>query len=291
MNHWLKKGWFLLLAALLLAGCPGQKDGDNVLATFEGGNLTVEDVQAHLRKIKNNPRFRNDPDMLTPANAFDHALNMELVIAKGLKEQLHLDPDIRAEIHGFMADLFLKVMQDRLVSRIDKTSFSDEEVKAFFDDHPESYSSPALYDVRIIKAADRAALESVAARLTGGLPFEEAARVHSTDAATREKGGAIGRRSLKRFRPDWRGIVEKLEPGKVSGPTAIGDSWYLLKLAEKTEPVPQVYEDRKAYVRNDLLYARYRQAWQETYDMLKKEFSLKVDDDRLEKFVKGGDSK
>jgi hypothetical protein len=286
MSDWLKKGWFLLLAALLLAGCPGRKDGGNVLATFEGGSLTVEDVQAHLRKMKNHPRYRNNPEWLTPAYAFDHALNMEMVIAKGLKENLHLDPDIRAEIHGFMADLFLKVMQDRLVSQIDKTSFTEAEVKAYFDAHAESYASPALYDVCIIKAADRAALESVAARLDRGLTFKEAARAHSTDAATREKGGAIGRRSLKRFRPDWRGIVETLESGKVSGPTAIGDSWYLLKLAEKTEPVPHVYEDKKAYVRNDLLYARYRQAWQETYDKLKKEFSLKVDDDRLEKFVR-----
>ncbi|ABA88129.1 peptidylprolyl cis-trans isomerase PihF, PpiC-type [Syntrophotalea carbinolica DSM 2380] len=291
MSDWLKKACFLLLAAVLLVGCSEQKKGDNVLATFEGGSLTVEDVQAHLRKLKKNSRYRNNPELLTPEYAFDHAVNMEMVIAKGLKENLHLDPNIRAEIHGFMANLFLKVMQDRLVPQIDKARFTEEEVKAYFDAHPESYVTPALYDVRIIKAADKAELESLVAELGGGLTFEEAVRTHSTDAATREKGGAVGRRPLKRFRPDWRGIVEKLEPGKVSEPTAIGDSWYLLKLEGKTEPVSHVYEDKKAYVRNDLLYTRYREAWQGTYEKLKKEFSLKIDDVRLQDFVKEGDSK
>lgn len=290
MSSWLRKGWFFLLVAFLLAGCPERKTGDNVLATFEGGSLTVEDVQAHLRKLKKNPRYKNNPEMLTSEYAFDHAVNMEMVIAKGLKENLHLDPHIRAEIHGFMAGLFLKVMEDRLVPTIDRESFSEEEVRAYFNAHPESYASPALYDVRIIKAADKASLESVAAELDGGLSFEQAARTYSTDDETREKGGAVGRRPLNRFRPAWRGIVEKLEPGKVAGPTAIGSAWYLLKLEEKTEPIPYVYEDKKAYVRNDLLYARYREAWQETYEKLKKEFSLKVDDVRLENFVRGDSS-
>ncbi len=285
-----QKSWLFLLIAFLLAGCPEKKNSGNVLATFEGGSLTVEDVQAHLRKLKKAPRHKNNPEMLTPEYAFDHAVNMEMVIAKGLKEKLHLDPNIRAEIHGFMADLFLKVMQDRLVPEIDKNSFTEEEVRTYFDAHPDTYASPALYDVRIIKAAERAPLEALIARLARDeISFEEAAKQHSEDEQSRGKGGFIGKRSLIHFRPDWRNTMEKLEPGKVSEPVALGKAWYLFKLVEKTEAVPYRFEDKKAYVRNDLLYARYREAWQETYDSLKKEFSLKVEDNRLQDFFKGED--
>lgn len=288
MKGWIRKGWLFLLAVIFLAGCLDQKSGDNVLATFDGGSLTVEDVQAHFRKLKKNPRYKNTRDMLTPEYAFDHAVNMEMIIAKGLKEKLHLDPTIRAEIHGFMADLFLKVMQNSLVPEIKKENFTEEEMQAFFEAHPESYSSPALYDVRVIKAADKVALDGVKAKITSGeITFEEAARAYSTDDATRGKNGAVGKRALRRFRPTWRPVIRVLQPGAVSAPTAIDDAWYLLKLEEKTEPVPQRFEDRKAYVRNDLLYARYREAWQDTYERLKKEFSLQIEDSRLENYLKG----
>jgi len=288
MKHWIAKSWIFLLLAVVVAGCPERRDSGNVLATFDGGRLTVEDVQAHLAKLKRTPRYRNNPEMLTSEFAFEHAVNMEMIIARGLKEELHLDPRIRAEIHDHMADLFLKIMQDSLVPKIDKENFTEEEVRAYFDAHPDSYATPALYDVRIIKAGDEASLKPVAEQLAGGaVTFDEAARKHSTDERTRDKGGATGLRDLKGFPPAWREVIGGLKAGEVSAPVPAGTSWYLFKLAAKTEPVPYEYEDRKAYVRNDLLYSRYREAWQETYANLKKEFSLKVEEARLKDFLKG----
>ncbi len=184
--------WAPLLACLVLpavpAGCDRDRNADNVVARFEGGLLTMEDLAFHRRKMGLESRFRQQPGMLEPRNVFDHAVNMELVIAKGLKEKLHLDPRIRGEIHAFMADLFLKTLQDRLVPKIDKQSFTEEEVRTYFDAHPEVY----------------------------------------------------------------RG---------------------------------QDFEARKAYVRNDLLYARYRDAWQTVYDRLKAEFELKVEEEKLARFL------
>jgi hypothetical protein len=178
----------VLLLAAALAGCDRSGAADNVVARFDGGRLTVEDLEAHRRKMKMKPQFRKQPEMLAPQNVFEHAVNMELLIAKGLKEELHLDPRIRAEIHGFMADLFLKVLQERLVPRIDKDAFTEAEVRAYFEAHPETY----------------------------------------------------------------RG---------------------------------QDFQERKAYVRNDLLYARYREAWQQVYDKLKDEFDLEVQEENLARFV------
>ena len=38
-------------------------------------------------------------------------------------------------------------------------------------------------------------------------------------------------------------------------------------------------------MRNDLLYARYRDAWQTVYDKLKEEFDLEVEEDNLARFI------
>jgi len=285
------------IAALMIAiialglgasSCQKSEQGQNVVAAFDGGSLTVEDLEAHFAKMKKNSRFREKPETLTPEFVFEHAVNMEMIIAKGLSEKLHLDPRIRADIHDFMSDLFLKVMQDRLVPKIDKSDFSEEEVRAYFDAHPETYQTPARYDVKVIKADDGATIERALEQIEEGeITFEEAARQYSADERAREKGGAVGMRPLNRFRPDWRDIVAALQPGAVSAPQAIGDDWYLLKLEEKTDPEPYDFEEKKAYVRNDLLYARYREAWEETYDRLKQEFSLAINDEQLRAFIEG----
>lgn len=284
---------FILTVACLgfgLSACQRSDRSNPVVVRFDGGSLTREDLEAHYRKMKKASRFRKDPGALTPAYAFEHAVNMEMIIAEGLKEKLHLDPRIRAEIHSFMADLFLKVLQDRLVPKIDKKDFSEKEVRAYFDAHPESYQTPALYDVHIIKVGDKAVLDRI---LTGiaddSFTFQEAARTFSTDARTRNNGGAVGKRELKHFPSEWREIIADLRPGMVSEPTAIDGNWFLFKLADKKEPVPLRYEDKKDYIRNDLLYARYQEAWQAAYDRLKQKFSLEVNDVRLEAFLKGGD--
>lgn len=282
----------ILLAAAVwglgVPACQKAERGGDVVARFDGGSITVEDLNAHWAKLKKDPRFRDKPEVLTPAFAFEHAVNMEMIIAKGLKEKLHLDPRIRTEIHDFMADLFLKVMQEHLIPEIDKADFSDEEIRAYFDAHPESYQTPARYHVKVIKAENGELLDRILKRIESGeTTFEAAAGRYSTDERTREKGGAVGIRPLDRFRPEWRRVIAALPPGTISVPTAIGGAWYLLKLEDKTEPVPQHYETRKAYVRNDLLYARYREAWETAYDRLKKEFKLEIDNARLKAFTDG----
>jgi hypothetical protein len=278
--------------ALLVSGLPGcrQSGGDNVAARFKGGSLTVEDLDAHRRILSRQAPYRDNPERLTPELVFEHAVNMEMIIAKGLKEKLHLDPRIRAQIHGFMSDLFLKILQDKLVPEIDREQFTDEEVRAYFDEHIDSYRIPALYGVRIIRHADPEVLKDLRRKIEAGQEtFEAAALEYSTDAQTREKGGYTGKRALKRYGPEWRTVIETLAVDDISAPVKIKDSHYLFQVVEKTEPQQPAFEEKKAYVRNDLLYARYREAWRQSYDRLKEEFDLDVEDHVLQQFIIGED--
>ncbi len=281
--------WIAILTgavlALSLPAC--QPSGnDNVVARFEGGSLTVEDIDAHRQILSRQGTYRDNPERLTPEFVFDHAVNMEMIIARGLKEKLHQDPHIRAQIHGFMSDLFLKMLQDSLVPKIDRDQFTDEEVQAYFDRNIDSYRIPAIYGVRILRHDDREFLENLRRRIESGEEsFESAAQNHSADAKTRENGGYTGRRALDRYQPEWRTVIETLAVNDISAPIKIKDSHYLFQLVEKTEPQTPSFEEKKAYVRNDLLYARYREAWQQAYDRLKNEFKLDVNGPVLQQFI------
>ena len=276
-----------LVCALFLWGVGCTDSDKDAIVQFKGGALTVEDLDAHYNKLKKSGGFRNKTEELTPEFVFDHALNMEMIIAKGLSENLHLDPRIRAEIHGFMSDLFLKIMQDNLVPKIDRDAFTDEELMAFYKAHKKSYTSPAMLSVRLIKTADEASAKKAMAQIeTGEIDFPKAAALYSSDKETAARGGDIGTRSLKKFQPGWRETIDSLEPNQVSGPHRITDAWYLFELTDRIEPVVHSFEDKKAYIRNDLLLSKYRQAWQKTYDNLKEAFEVKVDELQLQAFIR-----
>jgi hypothetical protein len=156
----MKKMMVVIMFLIFCYGCSSEK-AENTIAQFEGGNITKEDLAAHYKKLKMESRYRNNPEQLTPEFVFNHALNMEMIIARGLKEKLHLDPWIRQEIHGFMSDLFLKVMQDRLVPEIDKENITEEEMRQFYEEHKENYLKKALYSIKMVKINDKEKAESI----------------------------------------------------------------------------------------------------------------------------------
>lgn len=281
----MKQLMLTILCLLFLAGCD-QANNNDAVVTYDGGSLTLEDLKAHQAIMKRSSRFSTNPDQVTPEFAYEHAVNMEMIITKALKEKLHQDPRIRAEIHEFMSDLFLKVMQDHLVPQIDKDSLSEEEVRAYFDANIGSYIPPTQYEVRIIVNPDENALKAARKRiLAGEESFESAALDLSTHNATREAGGYTGKRAISSYRPDWREAIESLDVDAISEPVRIKDDWYLFQVTDKTSFEAPDYEEKKAYVRNDLLYSKYRESWERLYDQFRKDYKVTIDQDKLNLFL------
>ncbi|MDL1967512.1 MAG: peptidyl-prolyl cis-trans isomerase [Deltaproteobacteria bacterium] len=280
----MKKLMVVIAVLIFICSCSSER-AENTIALFEGGNITKEDLVAHYKKLKMESRYRNNPEQLTPAFVFDHALNMEIIIAKGLKENLHLDPWIRQEIHGFMSDLFLKVMQDRLVPEIDKENITEEEMRQFYEEHKKNYLKKALYGIKMIKINDKEKAESIVSEIREGrITFEDAASNYSTDGKSKGNDGFIGTRSLDKFRDNWRLAIENLRLNAMSDPVKIDEDYYIFKLIKKSESCQYTYEEKSAYIKNDVLYDKYRKEWEKTYDGLKEEFEVKIDEERLREF-------
>ena len=79
-------------------------------------------------------------------------------------------------------------------------------------------------------------------------------------------------------------IFEKLELNKVSDPKEIDDDYYIFKLIKRTAPYQYTYEQKRPYIRNDVIYSRYREEWQKTYERLRKEFGVRIDEKKLREF-------
>ena len=208
---------FLLIVLIAFTSC--KKSGnENYVVKFKGGGLTTLDLDAHYTNLKKSRTFKNKPEELTSELVFDHALNMEMIITKGLDEKLHLDPGIRAQIHEFMSDLFLKVMQDRLVPKINKDNFTEEELNKFYNKHKNNYKTKAIYNVKMIKTKTlEPAWEAMKKIKAGQYDFARAAAEYSIDKKSKNRKGNIGSRALSKFRKDWQPVIASLETNTVSG--------------------------------------------------------------------------
>lgn len=281
----MKKTIIAILTAAVLTGC-GQSGSDdsNVLATFKGGVLTTEDIQAHKRTLQRSGQFKNKPETLTPEFVFEHALNMEMIIAKGLEEKLHRDAAIRNDLHRHMSALFLKMMQDQLVTAIDKESIREEEMRTFYEQHKEQYSKKSQYTLHAFSVAGEQASAAMAAIKDGVMTFAAAASTYGLDEQERKNGGETGIRTLRRFQPAWQPVVKSLKVGEVSGPLEIDGVAYIMLLERKTKPYQYSYDEKKTYIRNDVLYSRYQKQWQKIYDELRDRYEVKINRDNLEAF-------
>jgi hypothetical protein len=260
-----------------MLGCSKSKT-DEIVVTYKGGALTVADIEAHREVMKRMKMFRDNPKALTDEAVVEHAANMELIIAKALKEKLHEDPRMKAEIHGFMSRTFLQTMQGTLVPNIDPKSFTDQQLRDFYEKHKKSYRTPEQYGLRIIKSDNEETLKKLKQQIgSGKLSFADAAKKHSLDEQSAKTGGYIGLRQLEFLPPGLHDDLPKMAINQVSDVKPANKHFYLFQLVEKPEPHQFTFEEKAAYIRNDMLYAKYKDAWKETYDKLKKEFDLKID--------------
>lgn len=277
--------FMLTLLTLGLVGCQ-KKDNDNVVAHFKGGVLTVEDLAAHRKSMQKMSQFRNKPELLTPQFVFQHALDMEMIITEGLEEELHHDPQIRNTLHQQMSNLFLKIMQDKLLTPVDRTAITEEEMLTFYNQHKEQYRKKAKYNVLAFSVAPGQG-DEIIKKIEEGLDFREAARQYALKERERVTAGSTGGgRTLRRFQPSWRPIVEKLEENTPTGPVTLDGTDYLLLLEEKTEEYQYSYVDKKDFIRNDILYNAYQKQWQNIYAGLKEKYKVTINQERLDRFYK-----
>ncbi|MBM9612849.1 peptidyl-prolyl cis-trans isomerase [Desulfobulbus rhabdoformis] len=270
------------LALLVSNGCDRQPD--NALVQYKGGVLTSEDLRAHYEGLKRKSQFRSKPELLTPEFVFDHALNMEMIIAKGLAEGLHHDPRVRAILHEQMSDLFLKIMEEKLITPVDRNSITEEEMLTFYEQHKDQYQEKSRYTLSAFSVDPNKATEAANAIQKGQLDFATAAASYALDKEERKNGGKTGTRPLRRFQPAWQPVVEQLELGVVSGPIQLDGKAWIMRLEGKTPPHQYSFEEKRPYIRNDVLYARYRDQWQSVYDGLKKQFNVRIDQKLLDDF-------
>lgn len=183
-----------------------------VLATYTGGELTIED---YLNKIGNveelyRPSF-NDPDSMAKI-IFQLELN-NIAEFEADERKLDQSPEYLKRVRDFREGLMVeKFQQSVLTSDIDIT---EDEVVDYYNSHLEDFMTPAEYHILEIENDSVDLLKDLTRQANQGADFAELAATYTTRPGFKEKKGDLGMVPGYKY-PALYNAARTLEPGGIS---------------------------------------------------------------------------
>jgi len=260
------------------APAAAQPSGD-VVATYSGRTLTSGQVVQEFERLPAPSRaYLSAPER---KKQFVEQLVMnELLYDEGKRDGLDKDPDIDRQV----VDLRRRLVVQRVMRKYQTPpTISDEQVRAYYDQNPDLYSTTQVHAFHIL-VKDEATAKEIAAQLKSDpSKFGDLAREKSTDTSSARKGGDLGTFGQGRMVPEFERAAFRLKPNEISDPVKTQYGWHIIMVTERKEgdrkPLEQVKEQIRASLRNQALQDQV----QGHMDSLKENANLKIDEAALAK--------
>lgn len=249
---------------------PGGSDPlstSTVIAHADDLNYTLAEYMYDLRltgkdwgQLTNQERL----DVLRVAPAIVSYLAVKEARALGLDQTEEFELTMKGITTSEVVAHYLKTQQPA------RNEVSLEDLRAFYNDNLDNYTSPAQVTIREItkrinltlppaqkaEAIEKAteSLNEIKSRIKTKDDFIQLARRESQAISTRSRGGLIGTVS-EDFRNDaFRNQLRQLEPGQVSEPFMYGSEVVIIRMDDRVAPTVQPFEEVRRQVIQE--YAR-----------------------------------
>jgi peptidyl-prolyl cis-trans isomerase C len=238
-----------------------------VLASYQGGEVTVED---YLKKIANvaeayRPRFDN-PDSLKKV-IFQLELRNIMEYEAG-QRNVDQQPEYQRRMtdfrEGLMADRFVRTVLGRNID------VNEDEIRQYYNSHLEEFMTPRELHLQEIEVDSSQQALRIAEQLIAGADFGTLAAKYTVRSGFKEKKGDLGFVQPGRF-PSLYQAAQSLISGQVSDTVLNEDGKYsIVKLLDTKESEVVPVENIVAQVKQKVMALKRSSA---TADWLKEQRS------------------
>lgn len=248
------------LAALLLSACGGESAPQDVVARSAEGDTTVADLETYIYSL---PEARRRPSEGQDLGDWRRAILEEMLVARRLAEEA-TEADLLASDEGrFLVKsqwepLLISQVRDRRIA--ERVEIPEDELRRFYDEHPEEFGHGPQVRVRhIFKRTARDAtpqqreqarreIGSLRQQIVEGASFIELARNHS-DSETAELDGLIGRLDPGALGPGVDQIVWSLDEGEISEVVSTPVGFHIFRVDQHIEPFHMEFDEARTRLR------------------------------------------
>lgn len=273
---------FLLNSKTIMAE---EKKPSKLFAEIGDIMITEDDLEARIKGLpsKYQDRFKSEKQRM----AFLTKIVEMHVLALGAKEAKIASEDaVKMKIDDAVAGILAQEYMKRRLS--DKKDISEEDIKAYYDEHLSEFTKPASVRAGHIlikldpKAKEkeiseaRAKAEEIRTKLDGGADFAKLAVEYSDDERTKKKGGDLGFITKGRMSPDFSKAAFTLKEGEISEPVKTAVGYHIIKAGEKRAEEILPLGRVKKRIESRLKTTMKRELMESEVARLKKKYGVKI---------------
>jgi len=215
---------------------------------------------------------------------------------EALKQQGMTLADLRRNLERRML-----VQQVQRVEILDKISITDEEARAYYDQHKSEFTSATEITLREIlldvPTTDKGVnvgqddeiktrAEELRKRILGGEPFPRLAGEFSV-AASKANGGLIGPLTADELAPALRNRLAGMQVGDITEPLRTQRGYQILKLESRTDPKVRTFQDARGDIGSTIGEQKLRGEREKYLDRLRAQATITWRNDELKKAYEG----
>ncbi|MBP5289554.1 MAG: peptidyl-prolyl cis-trans isomerase [Clostridia bacterium] len=219
--------------------------------------ITEDDVTQAILAM--GPRAREYDNPRGRQIMLEQIINKELVLMDAKKNLLEHDAEFKEELEKVKDELLANFYVDKILR---EEKVSPEEVKAYFDEHPDEFQGEeAVSASHILVDSEEKATEIREKIEKGEITFEEAAKAFSSCPSS-QQGGDLGTFGKGQMVPEFETAAFALEAGKVSEPVRTQFGFHLIRVNEKKPAQAMTFDQVKEEIGRKLLADKQRGAYE-----------------------------
>jgi peptidyl-prolyl cis-trans isomerase C len=249
----MKKMLIFLCLALLFVGCSRKEEG-KVLATIDGGKITLEEFNKELERIPANMKML----VLTESGKqsfLDRYIVKRLLMEEARKENIEKEKDFQDRLVDIREQLLIESLLKKKVTT--NVNLSETELKEYYEKNKEKFKTGQEIDTRHILVKTEKEANEIRAKLAKGEDFADLAKRYSIDPSAKATGGAIGFHAKGTLMPEYESVAFKLaKVGQISPPVKTQLGYHIIQLQGMKPPAYTPYEEVKEFIKQRIAQER-----------------------------------
>lgn len=267
----------VLLPLVVLTGCGRQSSAvDKPLVTVADKSITIKDFKDKLSRL---PKHYQAVAEKNKKNLLDDMIVESLFLEDAVRKGVDKDKEVK----DILAEARKKIIIAKFVKTEvdDKVKISEDEIKAFYEEHKDEFKAPEMWRASHILVASEGEAKDVLSELSKGKNFEDIARARSIDA-TSSRAGDVGYFRKGQVMPEFENACLSLNVGQVSAIVHTQFGYHIIKLTDKKSETLEPYESAKPKIENVLKLKKRDQLFDKLVVSLKEKYRVRVDDSAAE---------
>jgi len=266
----------VILSLAVLAGCARESSpGDKALVTVADKPITIKDFKDKFSRL---PKHYQAVAEKNKKNLLDDMIVESLFLEDAVRKGLDKDKEIK--------DILVEARKKIIIAKFvktevdDKVKVSEDEMKAFYEEHKDEFKAPEMWRASHILVASEGEAKDVVAELSEGKNFEDIARAKSIDA-TSSRGGDVGYFRKGQVVPEFENTCLNLSVGGQSAIVHTQFGYHIIKLTDKKNEAFEPYEGVKPKIENALKLKKRNELFDKLVVSLKEKYRVRVEPDAM----------